>query len=131
MLERYIQNELNKLDLDLFLDKDWYGDTLFWTVKYSIGSGHPPLTVVEWAVGGHPLPLSTSIVDKVKQQEGDIREAIRSATVNNAIQKARVQKEADEIMETISDEFEKSAKRLHLSGPWSPGKDTTAYKKPS
>ena len=125
-----MQDELNKLDPDLFLDKEWHRDTLVYVVKYNIGSGHPPLTVYTWMVGDEPLPLSTSIIDAVKRQEGDIRDAIRSATVNNALIRAGMKKEADEIMETISDEFEKSSKVLHRAGPWKSKYDVTAYQPP-
>ena len=131
MLERYVQNELNKLDPDLFLDKEWYQGTLCYTVKYNIGSGHAPLKVLDWAVGGQPLPLSPSLVDRVKQQEGDIREAISHATVNNAVMAMRARKEMEEVAEIISDEFEKSAKVLHRAGPWKSKYDVTAYKPPT
>lgn len=129
-LERFVQSELNKLDPDLFLDKEWWQDTLVYVVKYNIGSGEPPFTVLEWMVAGHPLPLSSSIIDRVKQQEGDIRDAIREATVNNAVKKAGIKKDMEQIQETIAEEFEKSSKVLHRSGPWASKHDVTAYKRP-
>jgi hypothetical protein len=124
VLERLIQQELNYLDPDLFLDKVFVQGSVMYMVKYNIGSGEEPLPVTQ------PLPLSTSIVDVVKRQEGDIREAIRSATVNNAVKKMNAKKEMDEMIETSQKEFEKSSKVLHRSGPWKIGSDVTAYKTP-
>jgi hypothetical protein len=125
MLERLIQQELGYLDPDLFLDKELVQGSVLYRVKYNIGSGHAPLDVTP------PLPLSTSIVDLVRQQEGDIRDAINHAKVNNALIKANVKKENDTVIETIQKEFEKSAKVLHRSGPWKIGSDVTAYKRPN
>jgi hypothetical protein len=124
MLEKLIQQELNLLDPDLFLDKELVQGSVMYVVKYNIGSGEMPLPVTQ------PLPLSTSIVDVVKRQEGDIREAIRSATLNNAIKKMKAKQEMDEMIESSQKEFEKSAKVLHRSGPWKIGSDVTAYKTP-
>ncbi len=124
MLEKLIQQELEYLDRDLFLDKVFVQGSVLYQVKYNIGSGHEPLEVT------NPLPLSTSIVDVVKRQEGDIREAIRSATVNNAVKKMKAKQEMEDMIESSQKEFEKSAKVLHRSGPWKIGSDVTAYKTP-
>jgi hypothetical protein len=125
VIEKLIQQELGYLDPDLFLDKVFVQGSVLYSVKYNIGSGHEPLEVTP------PLPLSTSIVDLVRKQEGDIRDAINHAKVNNALIKANVKKENDTVIETIQKEFEKSAKVLHRSGPWKIGSDVTAYKKPN
>jgi hypothetical protein len=124
VLEKLIQQELGYLDPDLFLDKELVQGSVMYVVKYNIGSGAEPLPVTQ------PLPLSTSIVDVVRRQEGDIREAIRSATVNNAVKKMQAKQEMEEMIESSQKEFEKSAKVLHRSGPWKIGSDVTAYKTP-
>jgi hypothetical protein len=124
VIEKLIQQELNLLDPDLFLDKELVQGSVMYRVKYNIGSGELPLDVTP------PLPLSTSIVDVVRRQEGDIRDAINHAKVNNALIKANIKKENDTVIETIQKEFEKSAKVLHRSGPWKIGSDVTAYKTP-
>jgi hypothetical protein len=124
VLEKLIQQELGYPDPDLFLDKELVQGSVMYVVKYNIGSGAEPLPVTQ------PLPLSTSIVDVVRRQEGDIREAIRSATVNNAVKKMQAKQEMEEMIESSQKEFEKSAKVLHRSGPWKIGSDVTAYKTP-
>lgn len=130
-LEKFIQAELQKLDRDLFLDKELYGNTVMHCVKYNIGSGHPPLRVLDWHMDNKALPLSSSIIDRVKSFEGDITQSVAEVKRNNEAKKLALNKEVQDVMETISDEFDKSAKRLHMSGPWSRKRDQSAYKKPS
>lgn len=127
-LEGLIQKELELLDLNLFLDKEIEHGSVIYKVKLAATLNEPPYEVLSWDVGGYPLPLSLDLVARVRAQEGDIREAIQTITVNNAVKRAKIQSEVDDIAETISKEFEKSSKRLHISGPWASRFDVTAYK---
>ena len=106
-LENQIQKELTYLDHGLFLDKEWspFG-YVYYSVKMVV-DGAAPLTVLDWRDGNTPLPLSMSVVDRVRSQEGDIREAIRDATVNNAAQKECRRQARLEAIENIVDDWSK------------------------
>lgn len=109
MNEKQIQKELTALDHDLFLDKEWSAlSGVHYKVKRLMPDGIAPLTVVDWREGTYPLPLSLSLVDKVRSQEGDIREAIRDATANNAARKELARQERLQASEDIIDEWSKN-----------------------
>lgn len=127
-LERRVQQELTRLDPDLFLDKLYspFG-YIYYAVRNNIGSGEEPLTVIEWRDNYGPLPLSMGLVDQVRRQEGDIRDAIRNATINNVVRKEMIRQKRHQEQDTIIEEFMKSSRKLGSSGPWSPGKDVWAW----
>ncbi len=104
LLEQQIDRELKKLDPDLFLDKEWFEGSIFYLVKYFIGSGQEPLIALAWP------ELSMSMVDALKAQEGDIREAITSAKLNNLARKETIRKDREKAQEEIAREF-------HLANP--------------
>jgi hypothetical protein len=107
-LEKQIQAELNAMDFDLFLDKEWSPFSgVFYSVKRLMADGIAPLTVVDWREGTHPLPLSMDIVAKVRSQEGDIRESIRDATVANAVRKEKARRDALQAAEDIIEDWQK------------------------
>lgn len=138
MIEEFIQKEIQKLDPDLFLDKEIIDGQIVYLVKWWDRNSTPvPYTVVEWslhgvpvAYGGTPLPLSTDILYEVERQREPITDRLREVKLNNYLKREERRKDIDDAVETIAREFEKSSKRLHISGPWSPGKDVTAYKSP-
>ena len=110
-LERDIQRELTRLDPNLFLDKLRSPQGfVYWAVRYNIGSGVEPLNVVEWKLQGEvigherPLDLSWQIVELVKQQEGDIRDAINQVKANNAAKKELARQEYLEGLEEAARE---------------------------
>lgn len=119
-LEKVIQQELTRLDPGLFLDKEWCRVALngsvngyvYYTVKHSVGSGTPPYTVLEWRDGRGPWPLSLTMVDIVRQQEGDIREAVTQATVNNAAKAELARQKTIEIVEEAAREHNKTGGRI-------------------
>ncbi len=117
-LERSIQKELTYLDHDLVLDKAWspFG-YLYWRILKLL-PGAEPFVSVDWRVGNTPLPLSMDIVDKLRSQEGDITEAIRDATVNNAARKELLRQERVAAQEEIVKEWQNKSKGLakHRSG---------------
>lgn len=117
-LEKHIQKELTYLDHDLVLDKAWspFG-YLYWRVL-KIVKDVEPLVAVDWRKGNTPLPLSMDIVDKVRSQEGDISEAVRSAIVNNAARKELLRQERLAVQEEVAKDWQKAAKGLakHRSG---------------
>lgn len=94
-LEKHIERELKSLDPDLFLDKAWERGSVVYQIRYFIGSGEEPLVAVRWVDAyGNPLPLSTSIVDQVKSQEGNVHEALRQATEHNRQKREKIRAEA-------------------------------------
>ena len=118
--EKEVQQALHHLDPDLFLDKlyDPDGQYVYYAVRYPAAPGLEPLTCVHWRTTDGPLPLSLDLVGVVRRQEGDIREAIKEATINNALKKqAHNQDLHDDIDERLR-WMEKSRKRLGLYGPW-------------
>lgn len=70
--------------------------------------GSAPLVAVDWREGTYPKPLSLDIVDRVRSQEGDITEAIRATTVNNAVRKELARQEALKEQETIIEDYQKT-----------------------
>ena len=123
--EKKVQNALNALDPELFLDKlsDKSGPfkgVVYYAVRHIIPGALEPYTAVEWrAPNGYPLPLSLDIVDKVRSQEGSIQEAVATVIANNA---AKKELDAQKRQEELDDRIEwqkKSSKRLGLYGPWS------------
>jgi len=118
-VEDRIQRELSYLDLNLFLDFDRhpiYG-FLYYSVKQQMQDGTKPLTVVDWCVGDTPLPLSEDIVDRVRAQEGDLRESIAQATVNNAARQELLRQERLTAQDEIAQEFHKWDKRGFVKLP--------------
>lgn len=86
--EKQIQNALNSLDPLLFLDKRWSPlSGIYYCVCRRMEDGSAPLVAVDWREGVYAKPLSLDLVDRVRSQEGDISEAIASATANNAARK--------------------------------------------
>lgn len=107
LVERQVQRELRNLDPDLFLDKRWENGVLVYLVRYFIGSAEEPLDTVKWVdPSGRPLPLSLGIVDRVKMQEGDLREAIQRATLYNIAEKERRKQAVNEELDAIISEHQ-------------------------
>jgi hypothetical protein len=127
-LEKKIQNRLNELDLNLFLDKDVIGNTLYYSVKILHKVGDEPNQILLWADPlGRPLPLSEEIITNVRAQEGDIRDAIAQVKANNAAIKELHRQKRHQETDERAKEMEKSAKILHRSGPWAPKHDVTGW----
>src|SRR6476646_7963688 len=84
--ERRVQMALTALDPNHFLDKlyDRQGQYIYYAVRCMVGEGVEPFITVEWRGDNGPWPLSLDIVDKVRYQEGSIKEAFTQAMVNNA-----------------------------------------------
>lgn len=73
--KREVQRALQRLDRDLFLDQEVEpngprGAYVYFVVKHWIGSGAPPVPVLEWRDWRGPWPLSMGIVEQVKRREG-------------------------------------------------------------
>lgn len=89
---RHIQAELTRLDPLLFLDPEVEphgprGPYVYLTVKQHVGSGHPPVTVLEWRGSEGPWPLTYAIVEQVKRQEGAIATAYVEAVAANELKR--------------------------------------------
>ena len=83
-------------------------------MRYPVQEGVEPLTVVHWRTISGPLPLSLDIVGVVTRQEGDIREAIKEVTINNALKKEKALEEAAEAFAEELDWIKRSSRRLGL-----------------
>ena len=86
--EKTVAGALRRLDDRLFLDPEVEthgprGPYVYMTVKFHLGSGHPPSTVLEWRDANGPKPLSLSMVEQVKRQEGAMATAFTEAVVAN------------------------------------------------
>ena len=107
--EKNVQLALTALDPDLFLDKRYSPFSgIYYTVCYP--APEEPLVVVDWRDGTYPKPLSLDLVDQVRRQEGDIREAISTATANNAARKELLRQERLKIVDEITEEWQKSGR---------------------
>jgi hypothetical protein len=112
--EKDVQRELSYLDHKLFLDKvkhPVYG-FLYYAVKMQTPDGIEPLTVVDWCAGSIPLPLSMDIVDRVRSQEGDIRDAISQVIANNAAKKELARQERIKEQEAVVEEWQARSKKF-------------------
>lgn len=90
--EETVTRALRRLDDRLFLDPEVepLGPYVYLTVKYHLGSGHPPSTVLEWRnPDGTPKPLSMGIVEQVKRQEGVMATAFRDVMAANELKRQR------------------------------------------
>lgn len=116
--QRLVRRALKSVDPALYLDEEWSSLGFpYWSVKHSIGEDTDPLTAVHWVAGGKPLPLSLSIVDKLRRQEGDISEAIKSATANNIARKEASRQERIREQEDLIQEYHKWDKRGFVKIP--------------
>ena len=93
-----VQRELQKLDRGLFLDPEIefhgpYGKYLYWTVKHHIGSGQPPIPVLEWRDYNGPKPLTFAIVEAVKRREGGLEDAVRKVLAANEKKRQETEKQ--------------------------------------
>jgi hypothetical protein len=87
--EKTVARALRRLDDRLFLDPEVethgpYGPYVYMTVKHHIGSGHPPICVLEWRDAHGPKPLSLALVEQVKRQEGRMATAVKEVIEANA-----------------------------------------------
>lgn len=117
-MERQVQKALSSLDHNLFLDKEFHPvyKCIYYVVKRRM-DGLEPLRTVEWIVGSMPLPLSMDIVDRVRSQEGDIRDAMAQAVANNAAKQELLRQERLAAEENIIDEFKARAKTIFINTP--------------
>jgi hypothetical protein len=131
MDERSVQAELDALDGDLFLDKEWDNGVIVYSIKHIIERGTAPYTALEWRdPEGRPLGLDESkyglnIIQTLRSQEGSIKEALNEAIVHNAVLKEEARQAVLQEREDRLKWIEKSSKRLGLYGPWE-NKDNVA-----
>lgn len=118
--EKQIQDELNRMDGGLFLDKeaDAYG-RVFYSVKHFLQGVVEPYTALKWVYpDGSPRPLSHDLLSALRSQEGDIEEAARSAFLNNVVKREKEREaalaEADAIVHEYN--FEKRGSKIITHG---------------
>lgn len=103
--EKQITQALRRLDDRLFLDPEVepLGPYVYMTVKYHLGSGHPPSTVLEWRnPDGSPKPLSMGIVEQVKRQEGAMATAFHDAMIANELKRQKAIQDVGEAAHDIA-----------------------------
>ena len=103
--EKTIQAELTRLDPLLFLDPEVEpGRFVYWTVKQHVGSGHPPVCVLEWRDRDKPWPLTHAIVEHVRRREGAIATAyVEAAAANELKRQKTIEKVGDEAYDVALD----------------------------
>jgi hypothetical protein len=108
MNEKQIQNELDRMDGGLFLDKeaDPYG-RIFYSIKHFLQGSVSPYTALKWVYpDGSPKPLSEDLISALRAQEGDIVEAAKAAYVNNAAKKELDRQKAIATAEEVAKEWD-------------------------
>lgn len=116
--QRLVKRALKGVDPDLYLEEEWSSlGYPYWTIKFPIGEGVEPLRPVVWVREGTPLPLSLSIVDELRYQEGDITEAIQQATASNIARKEAARQERMAEQEGLIQEYHKWDKRGFVKIP--------------
>ncbi len=116
--QRLVRRALKSVDPALYLEEEWsHLGFPYWTIKQPVGEGFDPFVVVPWLHDGKPLPLSLNIVDKLRRQEGDIREAVAQAAANNRLNKERARQERIQIQEDLIQEYHKWDKRGFVKIP--------------
>jgi hypothetical protein len=106
--EKSVQEQLQKLDSHLFLDKERDRRTggLVWVVRHWLGSATPPPVVLEWRDDrGDPLPLSTGIVYEVEKRKANFGRdlAADAAAANDALERRRESEAAAEYEEIAAE----------------------------
>ena len=117
--ERLVKRALRATDPDLSLVEYWhpFGFHVY-AVDYDIGMLEEPLRPLTWVGGdGKPLPLSLSLVDRLRSQEGDVSQAIRSATANNIEKKKRAREERMAVQADLIEEYHRWDKRGFVKLP--------------
>lgn len=112
--EETVTRALRRLDDRLFLDPEVethgpHGPYVYMTVKYHLGSGHPPSTVLEWRDRDGPKPLSMGIVEQVKRQEGAMATAFHDAMAANEAKRRRTVEAVGEAAHDIAQAGARSA----------------------
>lgn len=104
ILEKAIQNELTRLDPDLFLDKELFEGSVFPVVKYRCGE--QIFNVLTYPYLSLDIPLL------VAKQEGDIRDAIAQVKANNAAKKEMARQETIKGLEEAAKEHDASTGKI-------------------
>jgi hypothetical protein len=116
--KRLVKRALRSVDPSLYLDEEWSSLGFpYWVIKFPIGEGMEPFTPVHWTHNGTPLPLSLSIVDKLRHQEGDVTEAIQQATASNLARKEAARQERMAIQADLIQEYHDWDKRGFVKKP--------------
>src|SRR5215211_7314977 len=112
LMEKRIQQELTRLDPNLFLDKLWdQRGFVYYAVRYPLGDGTEPLVCGELRDAEGPIPLSPDIVTQIAAQEHDVREAMASAIAANDAKKLARRIALDESLDETAKDFERSQGR--------------------
>ena len=113
--KREVQRALDRLDRNLFLDQELepigpYGPFVFWVVKHHIGSGHPPISVLEWKDNNGPWPLTMAIVERVRREDRSHEVIFKEILAKNEAKRKAAEQAAGEAAEQIAREGYSSAR---------------------
>jgi hypothetical protein len=102
-----VTRALRRLDPDLFLDKEYEpmgprGPYVYLVVKHWIGSGAPPVPVLEWRDAYGPKPITLGIVEEVRRKEGAMDGAFKKVIEANALKKQKTEEASGEAFEDIA-----------------------------
>jgi hypothetical protein len=115
---RLVKRALRSVDPSLYLDEKWSSHGFpYFVIMFPIGEDVPPFEPVQWVHDGKPLPLSLSIVDKLRHQEGDVTEAIKQATATNFARKEAARQERMAEQEGLIQEYHDWDKRGFVKKP--------------
>ncbi len=103
--EDAVARALRRLDPSLFLDPELepYGPRgayVYMTVKQHVGSGYPPIPVLEWRDSRGPWPLSMALVEKVRRREWAMVGAVEAVVRAN---KDRMEKASRDVGDAAFD----------------------------
>jgi hypothetical protein len=117
-----ITRELRSIDQRLFLEKQitYQGDAV-WCVVCDIGSGQPPVTLLEYRDRDRePIPLDSGIIDRVRRMERDGEKLTRRAIEANKRMVEMQQRRSRDAYEEIAGDmipriFDRTRPILHRS----------------
>lgn len=109
-----IQKELKQVDPRIFLEKQiTFEQEAVWCVVVDVGSGHAPITILEYRdeETGKPIPdLGHRIVDRVKRMDRDGQRLAAKVIRQNQARVDRARADARAHWEDIGKEFQE---RMH------------------
>jgi hypothetical protein len=114
--ERQIQRELQAIDPDLFLDKEFDSahSVVFYCVKVHLGSASPPELVLDWRDSDdRPRQLSSGILSEVRRIMSQGPVSLDEIVRRNAEVTARKRSDVDYGYEEIARDFVKRESAAH------------------
>lgn len=115
LAERQINEELQRLDPFLFLDKEWdtNRDCGFYAVKYHRGD-RPPDLILDWRdADDWPRPLSAGIVAEVRRLQVQGAIDFQAVMKRNAELQERKRRASEQAYRDVAADFERYESAVH------------------